>query len=111
MDAKTTAQATTNSYVSLLKVKAPNFEDVTFVVYNSDDADDMDIKILVSNDPAGSAASFTALELDSVGNTELTIGETESKPFYPPPFHWYDIQVKSTVADNHAVANAWAHAR
>lgn len=111
MNQSATAVATGNNYASILKAKVPNWENITIVVGNSDDADDMTIEVLVSNDPQASAASFSALELNSDGDTELVIGEGTTKSFDLPLFHWIDVQAKSTSSGNPAKANVWLNTR
>ena len=103
--------ATTNSYVSLLKEKLPEHEYVTLVVTNSGDTNDATVKVLVSNDPEGSATSFVPLEV-STGVTETVIGEADGKPIMvSAPFHWVDVQVKSTSSSNATTVNVWLMAR
>lgn len=122
MEQSKTAQATTNSYASLLKVKAPDFESVTLVVTNSHAANALTLQILVSNDPQGSTVSYAPMVLEydpnaaeippiQSGTREIEVTAQGSATFNLPLYHWFDVQVKSASAGNAATANAWLNAR
>jgi hypothetical protein len=111
MEQSKTAQATTNTYATLLKARVTDFDSVSLVLSNSHASKSFTAQILVSNDPQGATASFTALELNASGDKEVTLTFGQSLPFDLPLFMWYDIEVKSTLADNPSTANAWMHAR
>lgn len=103
-----TGQASTNSYVELLKARVIDLEYTSLVLSNSDAADDVDYRILVSNDPEGITSSFAALELDSEGNIEATLGEGEKRPFtLSGQFAWVLVEIKSTVTDHAGIGNCW----
>lgn len=100
-----TAQATVNTYADIVggTVDTLGYDSVSFVIKNTDDADDLDWKVLASND------NTTFVEVQA----EETLGEgvTDSFAQSPALYRYYKIQVKSTSAGNHAVASVSGFAR
>ncbi len=105
-----TEQKTTNTYASLLKVRVLNVKVANIVISNSHSSNSLTYRVLVSNDPLGSDSSFAPLELNSSGDKELALSHGVAVPFDLRIFVWVDLQVKSTLPDNPATANAWLHA-
>lgn len=93
-----TAQATVNTYADVAGslVDLLYYKYLAFQIENSDDADDLDWKVLASND----GTNFVEVQ------AEETLGETAVDSFIanPATYRYYKIQVKSTVSDNHAEA-------
>jgi hypothetical protein len=109
MDFKTEAQAVTDSYASLLKVKVPEAKSASLVLKNTHGSKSLTFKILVSNDPQGALGSWDALDLDSIGTTEGTLTYGSIQSWDLPLYHSYDVQVANAVAEQASEASAWMH--
>ena len=98
-------QATTNDYTDVdgSLVDARGATSVAFVITNTDDANDLDWKVLASID------GVTFVEVQA----EETLGEevTDSYTTIPALYAWYKIQVKSTAGGSHAEATIHAIAK
>jgi hypothetical protein len=96
----------TASYASLLKARVLDCEYVTITVENSDTANDLDIQVLVTNDPTG-AAGWAALELNASGDKEVTVGEGAAIALEMSSFAWVDVQQKNTSGASAGIGNAY----
>ncbi|MCW3994919.1 MAG: hypothetical protein NWE98_02065 [Candidatus Bathyarchaeota archaeon] len=98
------SQASTDSYASLLKIKADDLTKVTFVLANLHSTRAINYKVLVSNDQYGSNGSFA----QDISEGTLNGG---TSPIVLEPkvgFCWYDLQIKSASAGQSANVSAWA---
>ena len=91
---------TTNSFASVKSdyffVKA--YRSKIIEVINEDDANDLDLKILVSNDKTNWKTK--------VSSTTLAAGSEPYVAVLTEPWLYIDVQVKSTVADQQASGKA-----
>lgn len=99
------AQATTNTYASLLKAKILPRTDGSIVLYNSHATAALRWKVLVSNDVEGAANTW------GEEKAEATLAAlTPIRYVLTGPFIWVDVQVASNVTDTPSEANCWLQA-
>lgn len=92
------AQATTNSYVDVSgsNVDTLRYKSLSFVVGNTDEANDLDFKVLASND----GTNYVEVQAEATVQ-ELTGG---TYAVTQAAYRYYKVQVKSTIAETPAEA-------
>jgi len=97
-----TAVASTNAYQSLLKCRIPERTKSSLILTNSHAANDIKFKVLVSNDPQGSAASFAEEK------SEATLVALASVRYVlTGVYAWVSIEIIDSSSGSHGIGNCW----
>ena len=102
---ETTNQASTASYVTLLKARLVSMTHCTITLTNSHGSNGIKFKILVSNDPHGADGTWAEEKAETV----LAAAAAKSHAI-SAPFAWVDVQIIDENAGNHGIGNAWLQA-
>ena len=103
---ETTGQATTASYVTLLKVKiGKHLNKVHLIVTNSNATYTIHYKIYESNDPEGAAGSWHVSTAETTINNDTGVEDNTKQHTYDPAPLWIDVQVQNESGVG--TANAW----
>lgn len=103
------AQASTNDYVSLLKVKLGGISKASVIITNSAAANVITYQMLYSNDELAAAGSWYQKSTSDVNAYGTDPTKAVQADIDPTPA-WIDIQIKSKVTDTHGTGNAWLKA-
>ena len=100
-------QTSTNSMVSILKMKIYGRMQLTVVISNSHAANVIQYRVLVSNDEEGAVNTWAIDKTDTdVVANNVTLGSH----VVTGAFVWVDVQIKSKTTDAHGTGNCWAYA-